>query len=322
MQDTVTILKSLDRRIRASTEYADWVRLHKSSCCLNCNSAYELEVHHLVDLYHIILGLWKFYGDEEEVFKHAVSWHAEDKVGDGVTLCKTCHTTRHPGRILSATHAQVNTSIWSVIPRMHGLSFNHSTVERTGSVGLIGLQSFIGIGWYVLNGHVESRILTIHRRRFAELVGKKAGTSFDRSLETALEQLQAASMLYAWHRQGNDIELHLSSEYLDMLASNPWFVPMSDLATGSMCALTLRLFLGMQSRRHHYAIGLDKLKMHLGMSIQHKTKAIEAIQRAMKQVGWAKMEVNSSLRFTINSRPPTPIRSLRAILSDSLEQAR
>ena len=322
MQSSSDILKSLDRRIRASTQYADWVRLHKSSSCINCNSAYELEVHHLVDLYHIILGLWKFYGDEEEVFKHATSWHAEDKVGDGVTLCKTCHATKHPGRILSASRSQTNTSLWSVIPRMHGLSFNHSTVQKESSVGLVGLQSFIGIGWYVLNGHIESRILALHRRRFAELLGKQPGTSFDRSLETALQQLQAANMLYAWHRQDNDIELHLSSEYLEMLADNPWFVPMSDIATCSMCVLTLRLFLGMQSRRHHYAIGLDKLKAHLGMSIQHRAKATEAIQRAMGQLPWAKMEANKTLRFTISSRPPTPIRSLRAILEDSIEQAR
>lgn len=321
MTNITGIWKTLEKRIRASLSYTNWVSRNKGPLCLKCGSSENLECHHLVQLYHVILGLWNFYGDPEEVFKHIVMYHENDML-EGVTLCATCHAAKHPGRCLTAQANKINTDSWCVIPRMLQIDPNHSKIERKGSIGLIAYQTLLGIGWNVINGRVESKILTIHRRRFAKLLCKRAGVSFNKSLEIALQQLQSIEVVDAYHRNDNDIELHISKKYLDMLLENPWFVPLGDIKTDSLCVLCLRLWLGMQTRRHLYSIGLDKLRPHIGMNIQQKGRSIAAIQRALKQITWAKLEVKDSLQFTLNSRQPTPIRALRAILTDSLDQAK
>jgi hypothetical protein len=187
---------------------------------------------------------------------------------------------------------------------------------------LIAYQTLFGIGWNLLNDHVDARMLTVHRRRFAQLLDKRPSTSFNASLEAAMVQLETIGVLCGHCSSGNDIEMHLSSEYLDMIEGNPWFVRMNDVYTNSMCVLCIRLWLGMQSKRHTYAIGLDKLKGHIGMTVQDKSSAIAAIQKAVKQIPWAKVEIKESLQFGISHRPPTPIRSLRAILTDVLVQSK
>ena len=321
MKDQSVILKLLDHRIRTSLAYSEWVERHRSLACVKCLTTENLEVHHMIDLYHIILGLWKFYGDVEAVFKHAVSYHANDMI-EGYSLCMECHRKLHPGRTLVTTQAPINTDTWSVIPRMLKLIPNHSkNIQRNGTVGLITYQSLLGIGWHLMNGQIESRMLTIHRSKFAKLLGKTPGESFYASLDNAMEQLQNLQIIWGYHREGHNIEIHLSSDYLDMMRKNPWFVPMNEIKTNSMCVLCLRLWLGMQAGRRHYFIGLDKLKGHIGITIKHKAKSISAIQKALKEILWAKMKIEESLHFTISGRPPSPIRALRAILTDSLEQA-
>jgi hypothetical protein len=320
MTNITGIWKTLDRRIRASLAYTNWVNRNKGPLCLKCGSNENLECHHLVQLYHVILGLWNFYGDPEEVFKHVVMYHEHDML-EGVTLCAECHKTKHPGRSMIVQSNQINTESWCVIPRMLQIEPNHSKIERDGAIGLIAYQTLLGIGWNVMNGHVDTKILTIHRRRFAELIGKTPGTSFNTSLEDSLQQLMGIEILDGYHPTGNDIELHLSKKYLGLLLANPWFVPLKDIPTNSMCVLCLRLWLGMQTRRHLYSISLEKLQPHIGMTIKSKSRAIKAIQKALKHIPWAKMEDKESLQFTLTSRQPTPIRSLRAILMDSLDQA-
>lgn len=322
MTNITGIWKTLERRIRASLSYTNWVSRNKGPLCLKCGSKENLECHHLVQLYHIILGLWNFYGDPEEVFRHVVMYHENDMV-EGVTLCSTCHKAKHPGRCMTVQANQINTDSWCVIPRMLKIDPNHSkVVARKGSLGLIAYQTLLGIGWNVMNGHVESKILTLHRRRFAKLLGKSAGTSFNLSFDLALQQLQSIEVVDAYHQKDNEVELHISKKYLDLLLENPWFVPLGDIQTNSMCVLCLRLWLGMQTRRHLYSISLEKLKPHIGMTVKQKSWAISAIKNALKQIPWAKMEVKDSLQFTLTSRQPTPIRALRAILMDSLDQAK
>ena len=320
--DNTTTWKLLDKRIRSSLAYTNWANRKKGVACLKCGSIEELECHHLIDLYHVILDLWKFYGEPEAVFQHIIGYHENDML-EGVTMCKTCHKIRHPGRVLSAAANDFNTDTWSVIPRMLKLKLTHSNKNRDqDSIGLIAYQTIFGIGWHILNGHVESRILTIHRRRFAQLIDKTPSVSFNNSLDDALIRLQNIGILCGVHRQDNDIELHLSNEYLELMEKNPWFVPRNDILTDSMCVLCLRLWLGMQSKRHNYSIGLDKLKIHIGMNIKSKYDAMIAINKALIQIDWAKMEVDDYLRFKLSSRPPTPIRGLRAVLTDALEQAK
>lgn len=322
MANNSITLNALDKRIRSSLAYTNWVSRNKGPRCLRCGSSENLECHHLIDLYHVILDLWRFYGDTEEVFTHIIMYHDNDML-EGGTMCSACHKMRHPGRVLTASYTDINTDTWSVIPRMIKINPNHSSRDhRRGSIGLIAYQTLFGIGWNIINGHVDSRMLTIHRRRFAQLIGKKPSTSFNNSLDVALGQLQGIGIICGHHRHENEIELHLSKDYLDLMGSNPWFVPMNDVPTDSMCVLCLRLWLGMQSCRRQYFISLDKLKKHIGMTVQRKSAAIAAIRKALKHIPWAKMTEEESLHFTLSYRPPTPIRALRAILEDSLEQAK
>jgi hypothetical protein len=314
-----SLLKTLEKRIRASKAYDDWVRRNKGPMCLKCGSNERLECHHIIDLYHVILGLWKLWGDAEEVFTHAIAMHEDDKC-EGVTMCSKCHSMRHPGRALTKSAAKINTDTWSVIPRMIQLKLTHSRKNNDPTtVGLIGLQTLFGIGWNILNGHLDSRIIELNRCRFASLIGKTPGASFNRSFDLALQQLQNHGILVGHHRHGNSVEIHLSKDYLDMLGENPWFVPMSDICTHSMCVLCLKWFLSTQCSRRKYYIGFDKLKAHIGIQTKNNTEAMNAIKKAVTHIPWVEMSVGSSLQFTFSSRQPSPIRSLRMVLSDALE---
>jgi len=321
MQDQSVILKTLDHRVRSSLAYSGWEKRNRGLACVKCHTTENLNTHHMIDLYHVLLGLWKFYGNEEETFNHAVSYHENDML-EGYSLCLKCHEVRHPGRILSTSYQPVNKDTWCVIPRMLKLIPNHSTkIRRSGTVGLIAYQTLLGIGWHLMNGHVEAKILTIHRRRFAGLIGKKPGKSFFTSLDDALSQLQVVGVICGHHRQDHSIEIHISKEYLDMLKENPWFVPLNEVKTNSMCVLCLRLWLGMQAGRNNYFIGLDKLKGHIGITVKQQYWSMKAIRKALKEIHWAKMKIGDSLHFTFSGRPPSPIRALRTVLTDSLEQA-
>lgn len=322
MADQGIIWKAIDKRVRSSLIYSEWVKRHRSVACTSegCTEKENLEVHHVVDLYHVILGVWKLYGEPEATIQHVLMYHENDML-EGVCLCPACHKKRHPLRPTDS-FGPVNTDTWCVIPRMLQVNPNHSTHHRPDAIGLIAYQTLLGIGWNIINGYVEARMLSLHRRRFAELIGKKPSVSFNRSLDVALRQLQAAGILDAHHRRGNEIELHLARKYLDLMSENPWFVPLTDVKTDSMCVLCLRLWLGMQCRRHNYYIGLDKLKGHIGMTVQERSAALAAIRRALKSITWAKMTIGKeSLQFVLGSRLPTPIRALRTILADSIREA-
>lgn len=317
------VLESITRRVRISHGYAKWVKMNKGIKCCNCNSTENLNVHHIVSLYHVVLGYWNFYGNEEDTFNEVVARHEED-LERGVTLCDKCHKLKHPGRNFSPSTSNANTEAWSVIPRMLKIGYNHSTKDkRPNSVGLIGLQMIIGIGWNIINNQVESRILTVDRRRFARLIGKKPCTSTFNCFKAALDQLVGVNVLDAYHQSGNTIEMHISKDYLHMIHEKPWFVPMSEVPTNSMCVLTLRLFFLMQSKRHIYSICLEKLKTHIGMTMNNRTMCLQAIRKAMKQIPWLKMkEEENSLRFVIASKRPTPIRTLLDISDDSVHQSK
>jgi hypothetical protein len=322
MTDPGTIYKALDKRIRSSLAYTNWVSRNKGTCCLKCDSHEQLECHHLIDLYHVIIDLWRFYGDQEEVFNHINMYHDQDLL-EGVTLCYECHKKRHPGRILTEASFQVNTNTWCVIPRMFKINPNHSRVDyRKGSVSLIAYQTIFGIGWHILNGNVEERMLVFNRRNFAKLIGKIPGTSFYKSFDEAIPQLEEIGIICGYHRKDNQIELHICSDYLEMLEKNPWFIPLHEIYAKSMCVLCLRLWLLMQSGRHYYYIGLEKLVKHLGMATKERFYCISAIKSALKHIPWAKMEVKESLQFTLAGHQPTPIRALRAVLTDAIEQSR
>lgn len=321
MNITSSSLRELDRRIRLSKPYSDWRDRNTASRCVNCNTDKDLECHHTVDLYHVILGYWRSYGDIEATFNHVVQLHDQNML-EGITLCTSCHKKQHPLRSVVTTKPDVDTGDWTAMPRSLGLDLNHSRSEsRQGSVGLVALQVILGLGWLILNGRLESRMATINKRSFARLLGKTPGTSFEKSLRAALESLQSADVVLGFAETGREIEIHVSPQYLQLLGKNPWFVPMTDIPAKSMCVLSLRLFLRTQSNRRNYSIGLWKLAGHLGMTVKNKTAALNAIRKASKEIGWVKMTEDDYLRFAIAPRKATPVRTLRSILDDSIDQS-
>jgi len=312
-------LKILEARIRASKPYDDWVLRHKAAFCLRCNSRDHLECHHTVELYHIVLGLWKLYGDEDHVYQHVLSMHSEDMC-ESATLCEECHKKIHPGRQPQPA-GNTRTEEWSAIPRNITFRLAHSTRDtRPNALGLIAVQTLFAIGWYILNGKMDSRILELNRRKLAKVIGKTPSTSFNKSLTRALEALESNGILLASHSAGNDIELHIAPDYLESLTNNPWFVPLSDVRTSRMCVLALKWFLGMQSRRKHYKIGLDKLCGHLGITTTHQPMAAKAIREACELIQWADVEIESGMcSFALKKRGSVPIFSLRQVLVDSID---
>jgi len=322
MIDSKLVLKTLDHRIRSSLAYTQWVEQNKSSVCFFCGGTNELQVHHIVLLYHEILGLWNIYKDEDEVVKHVCDRHASGMI-EGITLCKECHEKLHSGRVRLDSNKEINTDMWCAIPRMLNPIPNHAKTKKEGMIGLIAYQTLLGIGWYIMNGHVEMRMLQLQRRRFAQLLGKTPGASFNKSLDDALEQLKDIGVLDDTWRNENDLEIYISKDYLEMMEKSPWFVPLKEIKTNSMCVLCLRLWLGMQASSNHYAISLKKLKGHIGITDLQDGRVSKTISKALTQIPWVKMkEDDNCLRFKFSGRLPTPIRRLRMVLTDCLEQSK
>jgi hypothetical protein len=166
---------------------------------------------------------------------------------------------------------------------------------------------------------MQARIVEFHRRRFAELLDKNPGTSFNRSLDEAIRELHQMNIIVASHRSDNDIEIHLSKQYLNSLLENPWFIPLDDIKANQMCVLALKWFVGMQSNRKYYKIGFDKLVNHLGIKTKHYPMAAKAIREACNKISWLSVKIEKRMcSFKISRRGATPIFSLRKILSDSI----
>jgi len=314
-------VRELERQVRASKPYHDWVKRNKTSSCLKCDSAEQLECHHVVELYHIILGLWKLYGNEAEVLRHATDMHDADMC-ESVTLCNDCHGQLHPGRSVSSEGQEPRIELWTTLPRNLEISLAHSKSDkRKDALGLIPFQTLLGLGWYILNGYMDSRMVEFNRRRFAELIGKSPCTSFNHAFDRAVRQLKRLGILLASHRRGNDVELHISKDYINLLIRNPWFFPLREVQTNNMCVLTLRLFLSMQSRRNRYRIGIEKLRGHLGVIDTDDYKTAQRLRKACEAINWATMSYDKGMcQFELQKRRAVPIHSLRRILDDSVQQ--
>ena len=247
--------------------------------------------------------------------------HDNDKF-ETVTLCQLCHAKKHPGRVVAqVAKNNVRTEIWTTIPRNLNIPFTHSTLIRPKkALGLIGFQTLLGLNWYILNGYSDSRIVEFNRRQFAKLIGKKPSTSFNRSLDEALKCLRHTGVLAGHNRSGNTIEAIFEPDYLKILGANPWFISLDDIPTNSMCVLTLRWFLSMQSNRKMYQIGLDKLKGYIGMTVSNQGMAIKALRKACEAIEWANVDMKKGIcTFALQRRGATPVYSLRDRLTACLE---
>ncbi len=317
------MLRTIEEKYRLSKSYNEWVQRNKAANCLCCGASEYLQCHHVFELYHVLFGLWKLYGnDEQKIYDHLVAMHDDDKC-ESATLCNNCHKTRHPGRS-APSGKKVRTDSWTPIPRNFNLNLFQSNHNKpSGHLGLIGFQTLLGIGWYILNGHLESRIITFNRRRFAQLIDKTPSSSFNLSFDEALSDLKVAGVLLAKHRSGNNVELHLSDEYLSMLLANPWFVPFNDIKTNRSGVLMLKYWLNVQSNRTIYRISLKKLVKHIGIHNSTPQMVKKALRTACKHIKWAKVTVDKGeCIFILKKRGSTPILSLRQCLQDAIEKGK
>jgi len=313
----------MDRRIRASVAYAGWVERNRHPACLLCDSADDLEVHHVVDLRAVVVGVLRLHADPEDALAHAIAMHDDDTC-EGVTLCRPCHDALHAGRRprgAPSRKAFAPVQTWTAAPRVLWSPFLTGSRSDGPGLRLTAFQTLLGIGWYILNDHMDSRMVEFNRRRFAELLGKRPTDSFNHSLDRALRRLKQTNMLLASHRRANKVEIHISKDYLELLLRNPWFFPLREVATRNMCVLTLRLFLSTQGRRKTYRIGIAKLRKHLGMLDRDTYKTIERTQKACKAISWADMGYDKGIcTFKLHRRPAVPIHTLRAMLDDAIQK--
>lgn len=331
MKNDFKRLKLIEGKIRRSLAYSEWVTRNKAFKCHRCDTTERLQCHHVTLLYSEIAGAWRMYGNEEDTIKHVLNRHRDDYV-DCVTLCDKCHQKQHPlGHLAEHSNEPVNTSNFTCFPRTFPsnmkFKFRHWKLEtdRGDSLGLVSFQTLMALGWYILNGRLEDRIVdNINIRDFARLIGKAPGTSFGKSFDNAMYELHRINVIDAHHITGNNVEIHFSTDYLDALLFNPWFISIEDVKAEKMCVVALKWWLSFQSNREISMIGLDKLIGHLNIKTKCPMKVAKNIISACKEIDWASVEIKDSeetknlCTFKIRKRGATPINSLRQIMADSI----
>lgn len=313
--------------MRSSIVYFAWVQRNKGTACLHCRCADNLVCHHITELYHSILGAWKLHKDWELAFREVLLQHQHDMVPNA-TLCAACHDATHVGTNNGyAPHSDENPlsgELWLVYPRKLNVTFVQSDpYQRPGTVGFRALQILFGIGWYILNGHMDCRIIRVKRRAFAKLLGKQPGTSFNRALGDALTRLRQAGILDAFAVPGPTVEMHVARSYLQQLQENPWFLALEEVSSSkSMPELTLRWWLGFVRGRSAYKIRVQNLAKHLNLQTPSMAYRRGVIERACKAIPYAQVLVSSTdvCQFKLNKRPAVPIIRLRTHLWDCLAE--
>ena len=119
----------------------------------------------------------------------------------------------------------------------------------------------LGLGWYIIGDKVEKRVITFNKRRFAEVIGKKAGTSASKTLELGLAQLLHSNVICGSDISGNDVEVHMCTSYLEQVQAKPWFFPLREVSTNRMSVLSLKWFLSWQKRKSNYRVSLVNAAM-------------------------------------------------------------
>jgi hypothetical protein len=310
-----------ERRVRASVHYPSWVERNMHARCLLCDSGSDLVVHHIIDLRTALRCLFALYGDWDNVVKHASAMHADDTC-EGVTLCRKCHDGVHSGRRpRPPPKASASNSNWTAAPRNLWSPFRTGTRSRGHGLGLAAFQTLLGMGWHILGGQVdpESRMVEFHKRRFADLLGREPGTSFNASLEGALASLTAEEYILGSAIIGNDVEVHLAPRYVDALLECPWFFPLEWIGASSMTTLALSWHLSHQGGRRSYMIGVDKLAERIGLSSLPHHRIVSSVTKSCGGLEWAKVSLRGEVfEFRLSETGSVPIHSLRSMLADSL----
>jgi hypothetical protein len=313
-------LKEIEHEIRSCSVYFDWMERNRASACLSCDSTDNLQVHHIVELYHVILGLWKLYGDVDDVVAHATAMHVDD-LCESVTLCKDCHKKLHPFR-RTFSNQKVRIEEWAALPRhLPAPLIHHSTKASGPGLTLVTAQLLAGIGWHVLNGHLDGLIIEFKRSGMAKLLDKQPGSSFGRSTNRAIRTLKSLGIIEAYHDTGSYIELHLSRNYLNRLHALPWFISMSDVRTSKMPVFALRWFLCHQSKRRNYKISKERLVANLNLQTTTPAFVERCVKNACEDIEWAHADFDGTFfSFRLKRRGATPIWSLREMLRNAIRE--
>lgn len=311
---------AIEKEIRSSMEYHEWTKRNKSTHCVICDKTDKLECHHIPTMMSLIREYYKFYNDWKEVKQRLLEWHQMDMFSE-ITVCSRCHTGLHRNTKRKFDFKPIAVENWTTLPRNFNPILSHSTHKRvSGSIGLISLQTVFGIGWHILNGNLESRILTFNRKRFAKLIYKTYGTSFNRSLNSSLNELEEVGVLSGTHIHDDDVELHLNKDFLKSLYDNPWFFPLREVRSSQMCSLALKMWLCYLSKRTEYRISIQRLREVLHIQTNDKYLIRKAIHRAVKEIPWASVKDDGDFfDFELQLRGAVPLRSLRHQLQEAIE---
>lgn len=317
-----TDIKTAEKTVRSSQEYHRWAERNLGPACLHCDKEENLQVHHIISLYHILLGLWKLYGDINTVISHAIDMHSDDNC-ESVTLCKECHSKIHPGKKTKEMKTEIRIEEWIVYPRhLPGQLLHNPKTANEKGMSLVGFQILAGIGWYILNGHLDSNMITFKRVAMAHLIGKDPSTSFYRSLHRAINDLEEIGVIKGFIRNGPEVEIHLSEKYLNSL-SNPWFMSVNDIKSNKMSVLSLKWFLSLQSRKKVYSISKENLSDNIGMKCSTPAFMDKCIGKSIQEIPWASYRFNGkAFIFHLKPRGAVPIWTLRSILSDSIREGK
>lgn len=291
-----------------------------------------MQVHHVTLLFYICRGaLQTFGGNFPKALVHVISLHTNDTI-DNITLCEDCHEKLHKKHKRQfSSPDKVSTDLWCLVPRnlpVKPLPRPRKPHDKD-AIGFVAFQTLIVIGWFLMNNRVESRILETNSRDLAHLLGKKPGTSFDKSIVRALQELEEIGIINGFtsrkqtNGERNRLELHLSNDYLNTIAASPWFFRLKDISSGTGLDLSLKWLLCFDGGKTSVSYSPKALANLLHLTHRRPSETIQAVLAASKGIPWVKAVTGTKKRitFTLKKRGAVPIHSLRTIMMDCLDHA-
>lgn len=311
-------IKSIERKIRTNLIYSQWVERNKSWGCNNCNGHDDLELHHITELYHIIMGTIKSFSTKDAI-EYILSRHASDEI-DSLTLCNNCHGKIHPNLKNVHGHLNLNEVVnFVVFPRKFEFKFQQGKKNQDNTkVNLVCFQILLGFGYYILNDGLKGNILILDSRDFARKLDKTPGTSFNNSLISSLNILKNQNIVKSFDLNGRKLEVFITNDYLAKIDENPWFLSLQEIYTSKMSILTLKWFLSFQNRKN-YKISKDKICSHLCLTTTTPAYVKKTILEASKHIRWVKSNYEKGIfKFEISKNKGIPVYKLRTVLNHRL----
>jgi len=314
-------LKEILRQVRASKAYLGWVERHKTVKCYSCGGEENLDCHHLISLWHTALGVHKLFNDYVTTKDYLMQLHDNDEVGPAFTFCRECHTKKHPMSAefyLDRPIAKEDMKAWTFFYRNYKFKWAHTPLRKNGEMGLLTLQTHLGINWHILNGHMDDRMVVFDPHDFAKLIGKRHGTSFMGSFERSLKELVFMGCIADFMLiDKQTCEVHIPQNYLRETARNPWFMSINEAKTSRMLVLVLKMILGFYSGKNRVQMPVEKLARFLNI---HTRGYLEKhLGEICQEIDWASGKVEKgTAKFRLKKRDMVPVHTLRRSLNQQL----